>query len=51
MAVRAVIEAMRPGVSWVDMHRLATKTILEHLKLTGVLKGDIDDMVRVHSAG
>ena len=45
MAVKAVEEAMKPGVSWVDMHRLATRSILEHLKGAGVLKGDVADMV------
>ena len=45
MAVKVVEEAMKPGVSWVDMHRLATRSILEHLKGAGVLKGDVADMV------
>jgi len=45
MAVKAVEEAMKPGVSWVDMHRLATRSILEHLKGAGVLEGDVADMV------
>jgi Xaa-Pro dipeptidase len=30
-ASRAVIGAMKPGVKWVDMHRLAERAILEHL--------------------
>lgn len=48
MAVKAVEEAMKPGVSWVDMHRLATRSILEHLKGAGVLEGDVADMVAVN---
>ncbi|CAK9155468.1 unnamed protein product [Ilex paraguariensis] len=44
-AQNAVISAMRPGVSWVDMHKLAEKTILESLKKGCLLVGDVDDMM------
>lgn len=30
-AQQAVEAAMKPGVMWPDMHRLAERTILEHL--------------------
>ncbi|XP_073151521.1 uncharacterized protein [Henckelia pumila] len=40
----AVISNMRPGVNWVDMHKLAERTILESLKNGNVLYGDIDAM-------
>ncbi|XP_054786246.1 uncharacterized protein LOC129292674 [Prosopis cineraria] len=40
-----VIAAMKPGVSWVDMHKLAEKVILESLKRGGILIGDVDDMM------
>ncbi|GAA0166990.1 metalloprotease [Lithospermum erythrorhizon] len=41
----AVISSMRPGVSWVDMHKLAEKVILESLKQAGLLVGNLDDMI------
>eukprot|EP00041_Stephanoeca_diplocostata_P038334 m.1500053 g.1500053 ORF g.1500053 m.1500053 type:complete len:537 (+) comp25205_c0_seq34:39-1649(+) len=44
-AVRAVEEAMKPGVEWPAMHRLATRVILEHLKQHGLVQGSVDDMV------
>ncbi|MCL7045934.1 hypothetical protein MKW94_008125, partial [Papaver nudicaule] len=40
-----VISAMKPGVNWVDMHKLAEKTILEALKDGGILIGDVHDMM------
>mmetsp|Transcript_15388 Transcript_15388/g.39688 ORF Transcript_15388/g.39688 Transcript_15388/m.39688 type:complete len:543 (+) Transcript_15388:96-1724(+) len=47
-AVRAVEEAMKPGIAWPDMHRLATRSILEHLTKNGLLSGDVDDMVEAN---
>ncbi|KAK9275154.1 hypothetical protein L1049_022413 [Liquidambar formosana] len=44
-AHNAVICAMKPGVSWVDMHKLAEKIILESLKKGCILVGDVDDMM------
>ena len=41
----AVIGALKPGVAWPDMHRLAERTILTHLKDGGVLTGDVEDML------
>ena len=35
------------GVSWVDMHVLANKVMLEELKKGGVLQGNVDDMIEV----
>jgi len=40
-----VIAAIRPGVSWLDMHRTAERAILKALKGGGVLTGEIDDMI------
>ena len=37
-AQEAVIQALRPGVSWPDMHRLAERTILRALLAAGVLQ-------------
>lgn len=44
-ANRAVYKAAKPGVSWVDMHVLANKTMLQALKEGGLVKGDVDAMV------
>ncbi|GAB6021388.1 hypothetical protein CHUAL_003995 [Chamberlinius hualienensis] len=45
---RAVIAAMKPDVSWVELHRLANKVILEDLVKMGILKGNVDDMLAAH---
>lgn len=45
---RAVMKAVKPGVSWPDMHRLADRVHLEELTKIGILKGNVDDMVKVH---
>lgn len=44
-ANRAVMAACKPGVSWVDMHKLAEKVELEALKKMGVLQGDVEAMM------
>lgn len=44
---RAVMAAVRPGVSWPDMHRLTDRVHLEELKRHGILKGDVDEMMKV----
>ena len=44
-ANRAVLEAAKPGVSWVDMHLLSDRVILEDLKKAGLVKGDIEEML------
>ena len=37
---------MKAGVDWADMHRLAERTILEHLGCGGLLhNGTVDDFV------
>jgi hypothetical protein len=33
------MDAMKPGVHWLDMHRLSYKVILEHLRAAGLVKG------------
>lgn len=45
MAVKAVVENMKPGTSWSAMHRLAIRTVVEHLIAGGVLIGDIDEVL------
>ena len=42
---QAVGNVAKPGVSWVDMHKLANRTLLEELKKGGLLKGNVDDMM------
>jgi Xaa-Pro dipeptidase len=43
-AQQAVIQAMKPGVYWPDMHELAEKVILEHLLRAGLLhNGTVED--------
>ena len=46
-ASKAVMAAVRPGVSWVEMHRLSYRTMLEALKEGGVVQGDVDQMMEV----
>lgn len=46
-ANRAVMAAVKPGVSWVDMHTLAERIQLEELAKLGLVKGDIDEMMKV----
>ncbi|XP_038880097.1 xaa-Pro dipeptidase [Benincasa hispida] len=41
----AVISVMKPGINWVEMHKLAEKTILESLTEGSVLVGDVKDMM------
>uniref|UniRef100_F6Y2V7 Xaa-Pro dipeptidase n=1 Tax=Equus caballus TaxID=9796 RepID=F6Y2V7_HORSE len=45
---RAVMSAMKPGVWWPDMHRLADRIHLEELVRIGVLSGSIDTMLQAH---
>ena len=46
-ASRAVMAACKPGVTWVDMHLLADRIILEDLVKLGVLQGDIEEMMKL----
>ncbi|KAL3860556.1 hypothetical protein ACJMK2_010672 [Sinanodonta woodiana] len=47
-ASRAVMAAVKAGVSWVDMHLLANRVHLEELKKLGLVQGDVDEMMKVH---
>ncbi|XP_047057578.1 xaa-Pro dipeptidase-like [Lolium rigidum] len=44
-AHNAVISHMRPGVKWIDMHKLAEQRILESLEKENIIQGDIGDMM------
>ncbi len=50
-AVLAVRDQARPGVSWLDMHLLSNREMLEGLKAGGLLKGNVDDMMKVNLVG
>lgn len=43
----AVSGAARDGVSWVDMHVLANRVMLEEMKKANILKGDVGEMIDV----
>uniref|UniRef100_A0A3Q3JV90 Xaa-Pro dipeptidase n=1 Tax=Monopterus albus TaxID=43700 RepID=A0A3Q3JV90_MONAL len=45
---RAVMAAIKPGVKWTDMHRLADRVHLEELIKIGILNGSVEDMLKVH---
>ncbi|CAL8096915.1 unnamed protein product [Orchesella dallaii] len=47
-ANRAVLNAAKPGVSWVDMHVLANRTMLSTLKDGGLLQGDVEEMMKAN---
>jgi len=49
-ANRAVLNAVKPGVSWVDMHLLANRVMLEGLTKSGILKGSVDEMMKANLA-
>lgn len=44
-ARNAVLEEAREGVAWVDLHKLASRVLLQCLKEGGMLKGNIDAML------
>ena len=46
-ARNAVMHAVKPGVSWVDMHELSYRIMLQCLKEGGLLQGDVDEMLKV----
>jgi len=48
-AQSAVLQAMKPGVKWADMHRLAERVIISHLKEAGILhNGSVDEMAKAN---
>ncbi|PRP83816.1 xaa-Pro dipeptidase [Planoprotostelium fungivorum] len=44
----AVFNAMKPGVDWEDMHRLANRIGCEGLIKAGILKGSVDEVMASH---
>lgn len=49
-ANKAVINTMKVGTDWEDMHRLAESVILDGLIKLGILKGDREELVANHMA-
>lgn len=45
-AVKGVVDIMKPGTSWVQCHRIATRVQLEHLIAGGILQGDLEEMFK-----
>jgi len=47
-AQQAVMDTMKPGIVWADMHRLANRVICEQLKKYNFLQGNVDEMIANH---
>jgi Xaa-Pro dipeptidase len=47
---QTVIDSLKPGVEWEDMHRLASLVILRGLVKAGILVGDEEELVKNHVA-
>jgi Xaa-Pro dipeptidase len=47
-ASRAVLAAMRPGISWLEMHRLAERVLLQELIKIGVVRGPLEELEAHH---
>jgi len=47
-AQQAVMDAMKPEVSWPDMHKLSNRVIIEQLKKYNFLHGDVEEMFANH---
>ena len=43
-AQQSVIHAVKPGVSWADMHRLAQRVMARHLIAAGIMKGTVEEI-------
>lgn len=46
-AQRAVERAIRPGIEWLDMHRLAERVLMEHMVESGFVRGEIDELLQM----
>jgi Xaa-Pro dipeptidase len=44
----AVMDALKPGVNYIDMHELSYRVILTHLAAGGILKGDVEEMMKAN---
>ncbi|ORC92241.1 aminopeptidase P [Trypanosoma theileri] len=50
-AHNAVLKQLKPGVNWVDMHKLALRIMCEHLVKADILRGDVDTMMKKELMG
>lgn len=50
-ASRAVLRALKPGVSWTEMHMLAERIILSALKNMELVLGDVEEMLQNRIGG
>lgn len=50
-ATLAVEKAVRPGVSYKAMHRLAQRTLLSEMKAAGLFTGEVDEMMQAEVMG
>ncbi|XP_077286608.1 dipeptidase C [Arctopsyche grandis] len=50
-ARNAVIREAKPGVPWPEMHLLANRVMLQKLKEGGLLKGEVEDMIKARLNG
>ncbi|RNF06508.1 metallo-peptidase, Clan MG, Family M24 [Trypanosoma rangeli] len=47
----SVLSQLKPGVNWVDMHKLALRVMCEHLVRVGILLGDVDVIMQKRVMG
>ncbi|TKR88439.1 hypothetical protein L596_012686 [Steinernema carpocapsae] len=45
-ANQEIFNAAKPGVRWTEMHILAERMLLSGLKEAGILKGDVEEMIK-----
>ena len=50
-ARNAVLKEAREGVSWVDLHKLSARVLLQRLKDGDMLRGDVDEMLSAGLSG
>lgn len=50
-ARNAVMNTAKDGISWVDMHKLSGKVLLERLKAGGMLTGEVEEMLEAGLSG
>eukprot|EP00759_Apiculatamorpha_spiralis_P026152 PhF_6_TR29277/c0_g1_i1/m.42893/K14213/PEPD; Xaa-Pro dipeptidase len=45
-AQRAVMKGMKPGASWVELHKLAMRVATDHLRAANIIKGAWEDLCK-----
>jgi Xaa-Pro dipeptidase len=46
--IQSVLEQIKPGVNWEDLHRLANRICVDGLVAARILKGSIDELLKHH---